>query len=68
MDTYNYIIGTQSFGPSYQFTEEDKYIETAKAICNMGSNMIKTSFRGDALTHEILDMPFAYYFFWYQFI
>jgi hypothetical protein len=64
--SYNYILGTQTFAPSYQFTEENKIIETAKAIREMGSNIIKTSARGDESTREILDMPFTYYFLWYR--
>ncbi len=41
LDTFNYAIGTQTFGPKYQFTKEPWLIETAKAILDMGSNAIK---------------------------
>jgi hypothetical protein len=38
---YNYSIGTQTIGPSYGFTGDDRLVETAKAIINMGSNILK---------------------------
>ncbi len=38
---YNYILGTQTFAPQYQFTDEDELIETSKAILEMGSNILK---------------------------
>lgn len=40
---YNYSIGTQTIGPSYGFTSEDRLIESAKAILTMGSNILKIS-------------------------
>lgn len=40
-DTFNYVIGTQTFGPSYQFTQKTKLVETAEAILGMGSTVIK---------------------------
>src|SRR5689334_20319575 len=83
LDTYNYIVGTQTVGPTYGFTDQPRLIETAHAILDMGSNAIKLSMaaerRGerpgavrsltelasaDASRKAILDMPFAYYFFW----
>jgi hypothetical protein len=39
--SYNYSIGTQTIGPSYGFTSDDRLVETAKAIINMGSNILK---------------------------
>lgn len=39
--SYNYSLGTQSIGPAYNFTSEDRLIETAKAILDMGSNILK---------------------------
>src|SRR6056297_2597423 len=36
--SYNYIIGTQTVGPSYGFTDEDVLVETSRAILEMGSN------------------------------
>jgi hypothetical protein len=38
---FNYIIGTQTFGASYQFTKEPRLIETAEAIRALGSTVIK---------------------------
>ncbi|MBL7968442.1 MAG: IPT/TIG domain-containing protein [Prolixibacteraceae bacterium] len=38
---YNYALGTQTIGPSYGHTSEDRLIETAKATLNMGSNILK---------------------------
>jgi len=43
IDTFDYAIGTQTIGASYQFTKEPRLIETAKAILGMGSNAIKFS-------------------------
>jgi len=64
---FNYIIGTQTFSPAYQFTDKSKLLETAEAILDMGSNIIKTRIRDkDRELEALLDMPFAYYFFWYR--
>lgn len=43
IDTFNYAVGTQTFGPRYQFTKEPWLVETAKRILEMGSNTIKFS-------------------------
>ena len=40
---YNYAVGTQSIGPSYGHTTDDRLVETAKAIQGMGSNILKIS-------------------------
>ncbi len=40
---FNYAIGTQSIGPSYGHTTDDRLVETAKAIQAMGSNILKIS-------------------------
>lgn len=40
---FNYIIGTQTVGAKYKFTNETNLVETAKAIRNMGSNLLKFS-------------------------
>lgn len=39
--SFNYSIGTQTIGPSYGFTSDDRLVETAKAIISMGSNIVK---------------------------
>jgi hypothetical protein len=41
IDAYNYVIGTETFGPTYQFTDEQPLLETARAIQAMGSTVIK---------------------------
>lgn len=38
---YNYVIGTQTIGPRYKFTEDHVLVETACRILEMGSNSIK---------------------------
>jgi len=40
---YNYSIGTQTIGPSYGFTSDDRLVESSKAILDMGSNILKIS-------------------------
>lgn len=46
LDRFNYVIGTQTIGASYQFTSESKLVETARAIMEMGSNSIKFAMSG----------------------
>ena len=43
VDTFNYVLGTQTIGAKYQFTEKARLVETAEAIRAMGSNLIKFS-------------------------
>lgn len=38
---FNYVLGTQTFAPAYQFTDEPAVVETARAISEMGSNILK---------------------------
>ncbi|MBI5688123.1 MAG: FAD-dependent oxidoreductase [Verrucomicrobia bacterium] len=40
-DRFNYVIGTQTFGAAYQFTDKTRLVETAEAIRDMGANVIK---------------------------
>jgi hypothetical protein len=40
-EAFNYIVGTQTIGATYQFTEESVLVETAQAIIDMGSNILK---------------------------
>ena len=44
-DRFNYIIGTQTFSPLYQFTKKPRLIETAQVIRQMGSSVIKLRLR-----------------------
>jgi hypothetical protein len=43
LDSYNYVIGTQTIGAAYQFTKEPRLVETARAILAMGSSTLKFS-------------------------
>ncbi|MGJ8643538.1 MAG: hypothetical protein ACSHX9_09040 [Luteolibacter sp.] len=41
IDPFNYVLGTQSIGIRYQFTEQTGLVETAEQIQGMGSNLLK---------------------------
>ncbi len=41
VEHFNYVLGTQTFGPSYHFTAAPPVVETAEAIAALGSNTIK---------------------------
>lgn len=43
IDRFNYVLGTQTIGVKYQFTEDTRLVETAKRILDMGSNILKIS-------------------------
>ena len=53
---FNYVIGTQTVGAKYKFTSETNLVETAKAIREMGSNVIKMSM-GPRYWWENYDIP-----------
>lgn len=40
---YNYVVGTQTVGSKYKFSDESMLVETAKQIHQMGSNLLKFS-------------------------
>jgi hypothetical protein len=40
-EAFNYIVGTQTIGATYQFTQESVLVETAQAILDLGSNLLK---------------------------
>ena len=76
---FNYVVGTQTIGASYQFTKQPRLIETAEAIREMGSSVIKIAMEGAgretfqslreiAANHRIIKqifaMPFAHYHLW----
>lgn len=42
-DTFNYVIGTQTVGAKYKFTDKTNLVETAERILDMGSNLLKMS-------------------------
>ena len=43
VDRYNYVLGTQTIGAAYKFTDDSRLVETAEAILEMGSNVLKLS-------------------------
>lgn len=43
IEGFNYVLGTQTVGAKYKFTDETNLVETAKAIREMGSNLLKFS-------------------------
>ena len=59
-DAYNYIVGTQTIGATYQFTEEDVLVETAKAILDMGSNLLKFTMGRDYQRMKLKPSKAAY--------
>ena len=40
---FNYVLGTQTIGVKYGFSEQTRLVETASAIRKMGSNILKIS-------------------------
>ncbi len=40
---FNYVLSTQTVGAKYKFTDETNLVETARAIREMGSNLLKFS-------------------------
>src|SRR3954447_15795426 len=57
IDTFNYIIGTQTFSPLYHFTSDTPLVETAKAIAAMGSNLIKFRMKREYFIPPKNDVP-----------
>ncbi len=51
IDTTNYMLGTQTIGVKYGFTDQTTLVETSRRIREMGSNLLKFSmsnrYRGD---------------------
>ena len=43
MEPYNFILGTNTIGGQYQFTNESRLLEQAKHVRGMGSNILKIS-------------------------
>lgn len=46
--SFNYLVGTQTFEPKYQFSNSTRLVETAQAIGQMNSNVIKFSMAPNA--------------------
>jgi hypothetical protein len=75
---FNYVLGTQTFGPSYHFSAAPPVVETAGAIAALGSNAIKFQLkpaadgeqtlaeiaRSDPAIKTVIDMPFANLLMW----
>jgi hypothetical protein len=51
----NYCVGTQTFAPKYHFTEKTRLVETAQAMLDMGSNVIK--FAADPAAMDAYHLP-----------
>lgn len=78
VEHFNYVLGTQTFGPSYHFTAGSPVVETAEAISALGSNTIKFQLkptaggeqtlaeiaRSDPTIKTVIDMPFANLLMW----
>ena len=43
LEPYNFVLGTHAISGSYQFTADNKLVEQAKKIREMGSNILKIS-------------------------
>ena len=43
LEDYNFVLGTNSFPPKYQFSNDSKLIEQAKQTRALGSNIFKTT-------------------------
>src|ERR1035437_7176644 len=59
-EAFNYILGTQTIGATYQFTEEDVLVETAQAILDMGSNLLKFTMGRDYQRMKLKPSKAAY--------
>jgi hypothetical protein len=46
-NAFNYILGTQSIGATYQFTDQPLMVETAQAVLDLGSNLLKLTMGRD---------------------
>jgi hypothetical protein len=44
---FNYVLGTQSIGATYQFTNQTLMVETAQAVLDLGSNVLKITMGRD---------------------
>ncbi len=47
VERFNYVLGTQTIGASYQFTDKPVVLETAEVIAGMGATVIKLSLGPD---------------------
>ena len=67
-DNYNYVIGTQAFGPNYQFTDRSPLSEISERIVELGSNMVKFHATEESMIDELIrERPeIKYIFVWYR--
>jgi hypothetical protein len=56
IDDFNFVIGTQTVGAKYKFTNKTMLVETAEQIQSMGSNLLKFSMHPRYCT-ENYDLP-----------
>ncbi len=61
---FDYILGSQTFGPSYHFTSEDAVVESARALKTMGSTLIKAL--GAESREDLLALSFRTTLSWYE--
>ncbi|MCW3052763.1 MAG: hypothetical protein JWN14_1933, partial [Chthonomonadales bacterium] len=43
----NYVVGTQTIGPTYRFTQQTALVETAQATLDLGSDILKIKLSRD---------------------
>ena len=58
LNEVNYILGTQTFGIQYKFTQDTGLVETAKRIYKMGSNVLKFTMSRRTMTDQYYDVPY----------
>jgi hypothetical protein len=49
LEAFNFVLGTNTIGGKYQFTNDSKLLEQAKHVRGMGSNILKVSLGPNAL-------------------
>ncbi|MCO1335792.1 cellulose-binding domain-containing protein [Microbulbifer sp. OS29] len=61
LSSYNLILGTQTIGPKYTFSDQGSLLESAQAIRDMGSNLLKIALSPSLYT-ELKDYGLDYQF------
>ena len=57
VDTVNYVLGTQTIGIKYKFTEQTGLVETAQRIQEMGSTILKFSMTRRYMEEDVYSLP-----------
>ncbi|HMJ66630.1 MAG TPA: hypothetical protein VK615_14900 [Candidatus Binatia bacterium] len=57
VDTVNYVLGTQTIGIKYKFTEQTGLVETAQRIQEMGSTILKFSMTRRYMQKDLYSLP-----------